>query len=452
MAEPAVSTPAARRPSAPGSRLVWKSLPWLVALALALGLQIWFPKVDSGRLNDTWNVDVGGRNALYRFADRRFGSVTRSTKPLPRLMADLPPDSVVCILGPARNPTAREWESLIQWIARGGRVLYAARWESPDVQIPVVGLGVTATTGTRPGLLGGWPPSGGKPSPSPVNDKPPGVTPPQDLDKPGGVAPAAPPRVPSKTDSADASTAAVTQKPLLTLSGTSWESTGRIDGSDAELLLGGTGNRQAVRKSYGLGTLVVVASDNIFSNRSLYDRQTKNGVLASRLLEAAGARQGSHVVFDESLNATGTPRVVGLLLAPLLRPITVQIALLLILFAWSGSFRFGTALPPALPARHNVTDHTNALGNLYWRSGNGIVPISSYHEQLLADLRLGVRRGKATRSLESVASRAHMPVDDVRRLLEVAGEACDRNEVSRRDAATLIRRLSRLRERRGSAD
>jgi len=43
---------------------------WLALLAGALLLHVWFPRVDAGPLNDTYNVDVGGRNAFFQYAER----------------------------------------------------------------------------------------------------------------------------------------------------------------------------------------------------------------------------------------------------------------------------------------------------------------------------------------------------------------------------------------------
>jgi len=43
-----------------------------------------------------------------------------------------------------------------------------------------------------------------------------------------------------------------------------------------------------VRLNYGNGTIVLLASDYIFSNAALYERERQNGLLAVKLLQAAG--------------------------------------------------------------------------------------------------------------------------------------------------------------------
>ncbi len=436
-------------PAAPPTlHFAWKSIPWLAILAGIMLLQIWFPRVDAPQLNDTYNVDVGGRNAFFQFTERRAENVSRSLRSLPRLATDLPSDATICILGPARVPTELEWSLLLNWVNRGGRLLYASRWEEPAVTIPFLNVKVVATADSIPGSFHQFQKANAK-NPSPTGgDNPPGVTPPGAGSPKSQVAPIAPPVVPAGPEIVPpAPVVADLGNPKFPLMGVDWQSIGKVESLRGELLLGTGFSNQVVRLPYGNGSIIVAASDHLFSNKSLYDKSHRNGVLAAQLLEAAGVRRDSTVVFDESLNMTGTPRVVGLLLDPLLRPITIQSALLLVLFAWAGSVRFGTVLPPALPQRHDVTDHTNALGNLYWRSGNGIAPLKAYCEQLLAELKLGVRRGKATRSVESVAARAGMPVEEVRKLLALASEACERSSVLCHDAATVIRKLARLRDR-----
>jgi hypothetical protein len=204
------------------------------------------------------------------------------------------------------------------------------------------------------------------------------------------------------------------------------------------------GSPQAVSLQLGWGRIVLIASDNVFSNASLAASDKENGALAVRLLEAAGVDQ--KVVFDESLNATGTPRVVGVLLDPTLRPMTLQLAVVLIAFGWRGSRRFGGVLPQSAPARHDVSLHTDALGNLYYKSRNGAVALRAYLEQLQTALHLRFAAGHERRAIAALAERVGQPVDEVQRLLKTARETARRASVPRHEAATLIRRLSELRK------
>jgi hypothetical protein len=188
---------------------------------------------------------------------------------------------------------------------------------------------------------------------------------------------------------------------------------------------------------------VLLASDYIFSNAALFERDRRNGVLAVKLLEAAG--NGDELLFDESLNATGTPRVVGVLLDPALRPTTVQLIVLLVIFGWRGNRRFGGILPKAAPARHDVADHTNSLGNLYYKAHHSQGVLREYLDQLRTDLRLRYVKGHEKRVLAPFAQKAGLSVEEIERLFTDAEGAIRKPRLTRREAASAIRKLAHLR-------
>jgi hypothetical protein len=410
------------------------SLLWLAVLAGSLALQVWFPRVDSKPLNDTYNVDVGGRNAFYQFARRRAPYAARNHESLVGLLEDYDTDATLCLLGPARYPTPREWKALLDWVGSGGHLLLAARWEAAEVTIPGVDAHVKSTKPPEP-----------RPFESRRRRK---DRAPESKKSDAGEAPAGEAEQPEVSDSTkpasdSKSPPGPTWTSLLKDAHFAWKTDGAIEASGAEVLVKTGESTQAVRLGYGNGTIVLTASDFIFSNAALYDRGRQNGLLAVKLLEAAGAPDD--VLFDESLNATGTPKVVGVLLDPLLRPATVQLFVLLVLFGWAGTRRFGGLLPTAAPARHDVADHTNSLGNLYYKAHHSKGVLREYLEQLRTDLRLRYFKGHEQRVLQPVARRAGLEIDDVKRLLADAEAAVARPRLSRREAAGFIRRLSRLR-------
>src|SRR5215475_13357688 len=121
--------------------LVWLkdrlvSWTWLLALAAVLSLQVWFPAIDAGQVNDTYNVDIGGRNAFYQFVTGHVEGSSRNHQPLPIALDTLEPGTTLCLLGPARYPSPREWQALTQWVQGGGQLLLAARWDEPELSIP----------------------------------------------------------------------------------------------------------------------------------------------------------------------------------------------------------------------------------------------------------------------------------------------------------------------------
>jgi hypothetical protein len=223
-----------------------------------------------------------------------------------------------------------------------------------------------------------------------------------------------------------------------------WKTEGAVDAPRSEVLVKSGERPQAARIRYGGGTIVLSASDYIFSNSALFEREKRNGLLAVKLLEAAGARDD--VLFDESLNATGTPRVVGVLLDPGLRPTTVQLIVILVIFGWRGNRRFGGLLPKAAPARHDVADHTNSLGNLYYKAHHSKGVLREYLEQLRTELRLRYSAGHEKRALAPIAEKAKLSVDEMQRLLADAEAATRKPKLTRREAASAIRKLALLRQ------
>lgn len=397
---------------------------WLGALAAALGLHVWFPRIDPGAVNDTYNVDVGGRNAFFQFAQRRTPYASRNHDSIAGTVAWLDEDTTVCLLGPARYPTENEWSALLGWVQRGGQLLFAARWDDAALTIP--GIDARVTSSEKKSFFDEFQTDRSRGSKTPP-DK--GVKKAED-DK--------------AADGENSAPSGPLWTSLMPDANFTWKTEGTIDAPGAEVLVK-TGDRaQVVRIHHGGGTIILAASDYIFSNTALFDHDHRNGVLAVKLLEAAGT--AGAVVFDESLNETGTQRVVGILLDPALRPATLQFIVILVLFGWRGNRRFGGLLPHLAPARHDVADHTNSLGNLYYKAHHATGVLREYLEQLRTELKLRYVAGREQRVLAAVARNANVPIEEVQRTLADAEAAARKPKLSRREAAAQIRRLARLRQ------
>ena len=418
----------ASKPSFSTSRM--PAVLWLAALAITLGLHVWFPRIDSA-VNDTYNVDFGGRNALYQFAERRMAYVTRNHEPLVNWLDRFDDDSTLCLLGPARYPSPREWGALLSWVNGGGKLLVAARWNDAELAIPGIQARVNSTVVKKPFKLPGAD-TRKKSESSPSG---------------GGTNSSADAK---STTTADKAAVAVPVSTTLAPGvDFTWKTEGVIvapsfDATGAEVLVKTADSPQAVRIHHGRGSIVLVASDFIFSNTALHERDHGNGILAVKLLEAAGTADS--IVFDESLNETGTPRVVGVLIDPALRPTTIQLVALIVLFGWRGNRRFGGLLPKAALARHDVADHTNSLGNLYYKAHHGTGVLREYLDQLKTELRLRFAAGHERRILLPIAQRAQMSLDEVQRVLAEADAAARKPKLSRREAAAHIRKLAHLRQ------
>ena len=395
------------------------TLLWFLPVLLLLVLQVRFPQIVDPQVNDSFNVDWGGRNVIYQYT-QRVTAADRNLIPLDRSLPEIPTDNLLVFLGPSRPPTPAEQQQLSLWIQSGGRVLYAAPLAKPQTTLPFLSCEVRAFSDQPANPFQAAFPS--------LVPMPPPELPPEVADTTGELS----------FDSVD------------------WQSFGHLVSTGPQPTrrwLTNTSGLHAAEWTLGQGRLLLVSSDYLFSNASLAQRDKRNGVLAIQLLELAGRPLDStaagafppRVVFDESLNVTGAPRTVALLLTPLLRPLTLQAMLLWWLFAWQGSQRFGRALPPVLTFRRRISDHTDALGNLYWRSGNALRPLQAYMTQLFSDLKLTGRQVTPQR-LQTLSAKSGVEVAEIERLLSLPNEVERQAAVLPADAARMIRRLARLRK------
>jgi hypothetical protein len=364
----------------------WHSWAWPLAALVAVSLHLWFPETPTGSRHDSYSAAADGHKAFYRLVAQQPANqrLTRNRVPLASLVSALPPDATLCILGPERPPAADEWSALVDWIRNGGSLLYAFRG---DKRLELPWLKVTY----RP-------------------EAPPG-------------------------DRLEPTTRLVDSSQLA------WWSDGRLDAPNGLPLVFSDDTLQAAVVDYGFGRAVFVASPLPFSNQLL--TYGDNSVLAVRLLEAAGPL--TFVTFDESLNSTGTAKVVGILFDPLLRPITIQVAILAVLYGWWQSRRFGPLTPSAVTPRQNIVEHTDMVGNWYWKSRDGRGVLKAYLRQLTAELRWKSFKGKEDLLLEPIARRSGRDVAALRKDLQQAFAAVRSNRVERRTAARLIRRMALIR-------
>lgn len=359
---------------------------WSLATLAAVSLHFWFPEQATQTGHDSYSVTADGTKAFYRLiAGHPLNiAISRNRRPLTAFLDALPPEITLCVLGPERSPTADESLALMEWVQQGGALVYAFRGDKPQEL--------------------SW-----------LKVK---YTPFQPLEE------------------------SLTPQTLLTPSDKlAWWTDGKLEVASGQTLVENDGTLQAVRIPYRSGQVVVVASVLPFSNQLL--TYGDNGVLAMRLLESAGSPE--FVTFDESLNSSGKAQVVGILFDPLIRPITIQILLLMLLFGWRGMRRFGPLEANAVSPRQNIVEHTDMVGSLHWKSQNGRSVLRAYLRQLSFLLNLKAFRGNEERVLEPIARRSHRPVDELRKELKAAYHATRSAHVDRRDAARLIRRLALIR-------
>jgi hypothetical protein len=363
-----------------------RDLVWALLLCAAvLGARYLPSPAEHG--SDTWSARPEGKKLFFSLARRLFADVRRQTASL------LPAGdtSTLCILGPERYPDAAGWRGLHAWVSAGHTLVFAARQEDPAVSLAPFGLRVRSGSGRRSSL---------------------------ELD--AALAPDFARRIP-------------------------WEEGARIEGAatGAWVPVRSAGRPLVVFQKVGAGTLVVLASDEFFENAWIASRS--RGLLAVRILERA-RHAGGAVAIDESLSASGPPRVFGVLLSPALRPVTFQLLGLFILIGWAGSRTFGAALGGERPARRQITEHALALGQFHRRTSTGGTPVASYLEYFRHELGLG-RHGAL--SADAIARQARVDPTSVRSALEHASRAIGAARVQGREASAAVRALAEIRNRAG---
>jgi len=452
---------------------------WLLLVVFVLLLSVWWLPGGSGLLTDSYSVSHAGKKVFYLTLQQMGYRVSRHTD---ELIPGTPEPSTLLILGPARYPTEEQWQALYQDVRAGSTLIVAASVSEPVADTGPFNIRMTwrdnpfssaeesgdepsasendqnkennqngqsleedgenEETGQNHGEEGGQDgEDGGEPKPEESE---------KDSDEESQQEPETNEEAGEEPTFGTVGGSDQAETPLL--DGTvEWVSKGRleVDGRPSgissawETLVWLDEDLQAVRADIGRGAAIFVASDDIFSNRTMLEDE--QALLAFRLVEAAP--QVGPVYFDESLNSTGTPKVFGILFEPLFRLITLQLILLAVLFGWSGSRRFGPRQSLTTGHRRSVVEHAEALGNLYYRTGSGARAVECLYEYLKADLRNVFAGGSHRVNPEVLARQADVDPADVRELIAQVEAASRRDNVSSGKAADLLTRLAELRAR-----
>jgi hypothetical protein len=366
----------------------------IVLLLLGYGL---VPRPRNEEGVDSHSISYGGKKAFFQLSQNLLQEVGRNTDGL------LPPDDAdtLVILGPAKYPDRVEWQMLYDWVSKGHALVFAARWTEPEVELGAFDVEVKMGIGSTKDVES----ERGEPEPEPE----------------------------------------VAESELLTdlaQGELEWRSLARVESSSAaaEAVVTYFGAAQVIHQPVGSGTLIVAASDFIFNNIVL--AQGDNGVLAFRILELA--HPSGPLYFDESLNAAGPPKIVGILFDDPLRPLTLQFIIFSVLFVWMGSRRFGPPEVARATRRRSLTEHAAALGNLHYKVGSGSRVVASYLEYFRQELRL---HHEKSREAQAIAERARVSLDSVKQVLTQAERATKNPNLEPDKAAWLIKSLAQLKEK-----
>lgn len=382
------------------SVLANKQLFWLLLVFLLILLTMFWIPGDSTSTADSYSADEPGKLAFYQIVRSYFPNTQRSSKQLVPRGAGYR-DTIV-VLGPARQPTNDEWNELYDFVSYGGSVLYAGLRESEGFD----------ASPFRTSLESDW-----------TREREIDIA--LDFDE-------------SYQPIESARTSFGGRIP--------WESMGEIKtrstyGRD---ILATSGRRiQAVRQQVGNGYIVFVASDYVFRNQSLLHPDRDD--TAFKFLECTYPDDDGTVYLDESLNSSGTPRVLGILFAPLFRHLSLQMLIVTVLFGWWGSRRFGPAIIKKVNSRRAIVEHAQALGNMHFKVGAAQHALKSYFEYFRNVA--GIQGGRIDKIAGVLAARSGFDKAHVEDLLDQTQRAIQDPQIGSSTAAPLIMRLAELRDR-----
>lgn len=397
---------------------------WLFFLCLLIPLHLWFPELGTGALDDSYSASASGKKAFFLLLELESYNTERNRVPISVFLQTLDYDETLCLLGPARYPSPQEWSALLSWVEEGGHLVITANQAHSEFDIDELNIQVTYLDETERENL------------PVVETKKKETVAGEDNKK--------------ELDTSDLLAALEDEHSLLEGQATTvfpdapsiiWQTNAQVMSESGEKLISVGQTQQAIRQKHGEGEIVVAASSKIFSNQSMIDG---GSVPAFRLIESAGAPD--FFVVDESLNASGTSKVVALLIDPTFRPLTIQLLITLLIFGWWHSTRFGPILSSHILPRHNIVSHTDNVGNLHFKNGNGRALLYSYLKQLFTELHLRRFRGKEHRVIDPIARRMKTDPEKITTLLKRASELAKSKKIKRHQMGDLIRRLAEIRQ------
>lgn len=468
-------------------RLLQSDTFWGAAAVLLVLLQFWWLPGEDGSAADSYSTTVDGKLGLFRTLSELFPTVRREATSV------VPENGVtLLIVSPDSYPTSREEEELRQFVYNGGTLLFAPSLDKRDVDLPALSIRLTpANLFIDPAFN---PPLPSAVTPPTTNAIPPRINNNADDNAPvpdtssqdtlaSGNDPTTPgdPTAAMDTDPTSSSGQTVDAQPDPTLpntptTGPAVADEGRIKpvtvngalaatpfdivshstivrpGYASEVLLGTDSNPLAVSWVYGSGQIVVCASPDLFSNRSMLYKPSRR--TAVRLVERAAVlppdiaqfsvHDSSTIVISEYFNATDAFRSTGVLFSPMMRIGTLQLLLVAVLGIWLAFHRFGPASETIQVNRRSLQESAEAGGNLQYRLSDGAAAIRSYLDFLRSQLRRRFGSSVRLEDPKSIAGKARLDVEEVTASLSEATRLANVNKLSASGAANSIRWLSRL--------
>lgn len=369
---------------------------WVGLIGLILLLAVWWIPGEGRGESDSFSHAFGGKSVFLKLIEELEGDTIRSVEQLAPYEYEY---GRLVVLGPARYPHQDQWDLLYDDVwDYGASLLFAAAADDPSVNGDVFGISI-------------------EPDRSQLQ----------------------------ADEERDWDTGPVYAETELVDGTVEWKSSAHLefDRPDLwEVLVSCEERPQVARREFGEAFVVFCASDEIFSNAAM--TEPKRAELAYRIFEACETDYAV-TCYDESLNRSGAPKVLGLLFEPTLRPLTLQALLVLVLFAWAGSVRFGPVRQLTDSRRRSIEEHAEALGLMYYQSKAGDRSVKSLADFVTFEM---VRLGGPTlhaNSAEAIAKLSREDVDSVRLLLSDIHSAKNRN-LKNPQAGLILKKLAKILE------
>ncbi|MCA9038769.1 MAG: DUF4350 domain-containing protein [Planctomycetaceae bacterium] len=399
-----------------------------IGLLLLILMQFWFPILDPGNNNDTRSTSISGKKAFYLLMESQGFSIYRSDDMLVSTIDQLDYNETLVMLGPARLPKSYHWESILDWVRSGGTLLVAASYDDPNLTIPEVGISVVADDSPKE--------KDKEDNSSDEESSTSGTSAEEEEDK-------KPVKKVIRFCKSFDSPIYKSDK-IAWARGASLQLEGHAANYGTTLARSETGI-QATEVRLNRGRVIVLANDALFTNQSMMNQE--NAILAVKLLKHSTNENNYYgtICVEEWLSTTAVPKVVGLLLTPPFRNLTLLTLALLWIFAWWKWFRFGPYLPEEESHRLNIVSHTDTVGTLYFQERLGRHALEAYWKQLQKDLNWTAHKQHRTRVISRLARRTGWSEEDISKLIYQALDSIENPNLMRTDAAHLIRELAKLR-------
>lgn len=491
----------------PRLRVTKADIVWLLMAGLMVVLQFWWLPGDGGNTADSFSSTMEGSRGLYETLSAL--SEQGYLPPVRRESASLTPAEpcVLLMLAPDRYPDEYEQEQLRDFIVRGGAVVLAANWSLPNMMQEDVTAKtlrytlswrytdwMTTATGTAPA-------AGAAPATNPADSTvqaeapddesaPPGAdeenrvqaeapettseSQPETAEEPADPEPADTDPNSSDSDESTASSTSgsnqtttapapmpgefpemeeMTSTSQLVKGSIPWRSSATISRSprQAEILVTDEyGDTQVAAWSQGQGMMIVSASSDPFSNRSmLFPQQAE---FAVRLTEYAcrhtvdGPQQTS-IVVSEYLNGAGSYTGASVMVSPMMRSGTLQLILIAVLLAWAGFHRFGPPLRERRTWRRSLAESAQAVGNLQFMASDGSTSVRQYFDWFCGEVRRRDGHLHILDDTEQLARQTELDQEQIVQALADARQRSGQKHVAPADAAATIRQLARIHQR-----